>query len=194
MYGSSKDPAQFGSLEAILENNYRLQWALFRQGEAGQPNPARAAQLVEENRRFVDPNSCRWCIPVMAAREAVYDVHKRATPASFLFPELYPTDPDFPTGYKGYRPTRSRYRANDMLACLARGLWYLFFSQLALQWLLQIVRLIVCSRARLPPVPPFCSFAFYKGWLLYPCRTTPETTTRCLASWRRGSRREKFLG
>ena len=80
VYGSSKDPAQFGSLEAILENNYRPQRALFRQGEAGLPDPARAAQLVEENRRFVDPNSCRWCIAVMAARDTVYDVHKRATP------------------------------------------------------------------------------------------------------------------
>ena len=32
----------------------------------------------------------------------------RATPASFLFPALYPIDPDHPDGYRGYRPGRTR--------------------------------------------------------------------------------------
>ncbi|CAK0838853.1 unnamed protein product, partial [Prorocentrum cordatum] len=30
--------------------------------------------------------------------------HKRATVASYLFPELYPADPEHPSGYKGFRP------------------------------------------------------------------------------------------
>lgn len=30
--------------------------------------------------------------------------HKRATVASYLFPELYPADPEHPNGYKGFRP------------------------------------------------------------------------------------------
>ncbi|EOD10717.1 hypothetical protein EMIHUDRAFT_215521 [Emiliania huxleyi CCMP1516] len=52
-----------------------------------------------------------------AFRESRYEqnVHKRATPASFLFPHLVPEDPEGGTraartrsGYKGYRPPRSR--------------------------------------------------------------------------------------
>ena len=35
-------------------------------------------------------------------------VHKRATVSSFLFPEQYPEDPEYPGGYIGYRPTRTR--------------------------------------------------------------------------------------
>jgi len=54
-------------------------------------------------------------------------VHKRATPASFLFPELYPIDPEHPDGYRGYRPKRTRlaplpvpYDATGMDPLLAR--------------------------------------------------------------------------
>lgn len=42
-------------------------------------------------------------------RESRFEVvHKRATVASFLFPELYPSDPAYPQGYDGYRPPRTR--------------------------------------------------------------------------------------
>lgn len=34
--------------------------------------------------------------------------HKRATVASYLFPNLYPNDPEYPDGYDGYRPETTR--------------------------------------------------------------------------------------
>jgi len=37
--------------------------------------------------------------------------NKRATVASYLFPELYPADPQYPNGYTGYRPPRTRLSA-----------------------------------------------------------------------------------
>ena len=51
--------------------------------------------LSDENRQF---NESRFTV-----------VHKRATVASFLFPELHPADPDHPEGYTGgYRPPATR--------------------------------------------------------------------------------------
>ena len=80
VYGSAKDPEQFGSPEAVLENNYRPQRALFLQGQAGLPDPARASQLVKENRRFMDTGTCSWCIALVVDVEQAYNVHQRATP------------------------------------------------------------------------------------------------------------------
>ena len=71
---------------------------------AGPGSEERRATLIsfESQRRLLADEAKEF-------RESRFTIcNLRATPASFLFPALYPIDPDHPDGYRGYRPGRTR--------------------------------------------------------------------------------------